>query len=191
MLYYNPFIKIIHIRREYSFISFNPVSLGLHHRLLHSHMLHRGCYMLVHSHMPDRDVIFRVKSLYPVLGNKYRLVHLNDSGLPSNLSVFELSTLWIASTPFQNPSTKSWCLIMTASLTPWPCNWVSISFHEASRFFEASKTPFALTPTCAMCLKESGAGEEIVDREMELIDDFDDLFFWRCVFLGDSRTPGG
>ena len=29
--------------------------------------------MLVHSHMPDRDVIFRVKSLYPVLENQILL----------------------------------------------------------------------------------------------------------------------
>ena len=183
ILYYNPPTKIIHIkewviRKLQSGISGNSFTLKWY-------IADAICKFIVIY--PSETSSF-VSNHYTLCWEiRYCQAYLNDMSLPSNLSVFEPSGPWIASTPFQNPSTKSWCLTTTASLTPWPCNLVSISFHESSKLFEASKTPFALTPTCATCLKESGAGDEIIDREMELIDDFDDLFFWRCVLLGKSR----
>jgi len=84
--------------------------------------------------------------------------------LPSTVSP---STVLTASTPFQNPSTKSLCLITNSSLTPYPWRLASIVFQESSSSVEASNTPSLPTPICVTCLKELGAGTEIMDRLME------------------------
>lgn len=84
--------------------------------------------------------------------------------LPSTVSP---STVLTASTPFQNPSTKSPCFITISSLTPYPWRLASIVFQESSSSVEASNTPSLPTPICVTCLKELGAGTEIMDRLME------------------------
>jgi len=46
-----------------------------------------------------------------------------------------------------------------------------MAFHESSSSLDASKTPSSPTPICVTCLKELGAGDEIMERETER--DFD------------------
>ena len=175
--YYNSLSQdtVIHNTPRFVFLHINSVSFT-------SRKLRYIHWFRYPTETPSRH--FRVNSfcLSRKWEIKYRLAHLSLAHFQT-FSFF----LWFASTPFLKPSTKSWCLLTMASLTPWPCSLVSISFHEGSMSFETSIMPSLFTPTCARCLKESGAGEEIINRLMDKGCDL--LWPFLCVLLlGNSRT---